>query len=135
MNKRHGLFIGFAVLLLAVMFMAAGCGNPTGGGTNSGGGGGGGGSIVGQWKYKSSNANYTFVLDFTSNKLSASGSENGTPIESPVFDYTYVNTTLTISFGSQSAKGIAVINGDTLKITGFTGENDSVNGEYTRQKP
>jgi hypothetical protein len=47
MNKKHGLFqaisrcgmAGFAVLLLAVMFMAAGCDNATGGG---GGGGSGG---------------------------------------------------------------------------------------------
>jgi hypothetical protein len=46
MKRKHGSFLGFAVLLIAAMFTAAGCDTGGGGGGNGGNGGNGGGNTV-----------------------------------------------------------------------------------------
>jgi hypothetical protein len=117
MNKKHGLFIGFAVLLLTVMFMAAGCDNPTGGGA---------GSIVGKWKL-AANPNSS-VVEFTNNNTVVTANVNSN------ITYTYDGTTLTLSQGSYSFSGTATItnSGNTLTLGGFPSDT-GVNGVYTRQ--
>jgi hypothetical protein len=112
MKTRHGLFIGFAVLIIAAIFTFAGC--PSSSDDDS---------IVGIWQQGS------YILEFTATevRMGAGGTDG-------VFPYTFSGTALTVD-GSSIGQGImtatAIVSGSTLTISGFPAGGP--NGTWIRQ--
>jgi hypothetical protein len=76
-NRKQGLFIGFAVLLMAAIFTLAGCDN----GTNGGGGGTGGDITWDEWEEASLNEGHT--AGWPSSQISSYGITLSSPGGAP----------------------------------------------------
>jgi hypothetical protein len=114
-TPKHGLFIGIALILLAAVFTFTGCSDD--GGTTSG------DSLKGTY----TGSDFTLVFTDTTWELLVNGNtqREGT--------YTLDGTALTLTTGGESFSGTAVVSGNTLTLSGFTGDAAGLNGSCTKQ--
>jgi hypothetical protein len=112
MKAKHGLFIGFAVLIVAAIFTFTGCPNDSGDGN----------PLVGTWKEQGGD----YIIEFTATIMKIGGDE---------FPYILSDTTITVdgsSAGYGTMVGTAVVSGSTLTLAGFP-EESGLNRTWTRQ--
>jgi hypothetical protein len=116
MKTRHGLFIGFAVLIVAVIFTFTGCPTDSSDDENN--------PLVRTWKAEGG----TYIIEFTATLMKMEGEEEELP-------YTLSGTTLTVdgsSMGQGTITATATVSGSTLTLSGFPQES-GLNRNWTRQ--
>jgi hypothetical protein len=112
MKTRHGLFIGFAVLIVTAIFTFTGCPTDSSDDENN--------SIVGTWMEQGG-----YIIEFTDIVLKIEGEE---------LPYKLSGTTLTVdgtSMGLGVMPATAIVSGSTLILSGFP--QGGPNGTWTRQ--
>jgi hypothetical protein len=129
MKRKHGVFFGFAVLLVAAMFTLAGCGDGAGGGGDEGGGGGnlpttngtftltGASAYNGKYAYAQGSVTTGFVYGGTGKSTEWKGIliQNGT-VELPMYYKSTSAAALTAYSGSDTIT--ATVIGDS-KLDNF----------------